>query len=319
MRNDKKNVRRDAYILMTRVPQPGKTKTRLLSVLSEEDCCRLHEALLSDLAEQMKPLAADLIVYYLDDTAENMTGELTPKAQRGRLTGEEAQKGRADEIPLLRKNEKTASPGLLRMQEFFPNAAVFLAQPDGGLGMKMARAFEAIFAAGYERAVLTGSDIPELSSGIIAEALSALSGADAVLNPTKDGGYYLVGFRSSCIERETFKKTAERGPSEKTEEQGAFKKIAKRAAFEKTAEYVSFETLFEVPQFSTKDVFRQTLENLKATGCTVKIGAGMQDIDTPEDLAEMRKAYETEPDRRFRHTAAFLRTAGKAKKNEKQD
>lgn len=268
---------------MTRVPQPGKTKTRLLPVLSEEGCCRLHEALLSDLAEQMQPLEADLIVYYLDETTENLAGELTPKMQRGRGTGEEAEKGRADEISLLRKKEKTVSSGLLRMQEFFPHAAAFLAQPDGSLGMKMAQAFEAVFAAGYERAVLTGSDIPELSAEIIGEALSALSGADAVLNPTKDGGYYLIGFRASCIEQETFK------------------------------------FLFEVSQFSTKDVFRQTLENLKAAGYAVKIGAGMQDIDTPEDLAEMQEAYETEPDRHFRHTAAFLRAAGKAKKNEKRD
>lgn len=59
----------------------------------------------------------------------------------------------------------------------------------------MEAAFRILFQRGYERIVLTGTDIPELSPGIIKDAFSALSDHQVVLNPTADGGYYLVGMQ----------------------------------------------------------------------------------------------------------------------------
>ena len=53
---------RNAYIIMTRVPQAGKTKTRLLSVLTPEECKNLHEAFLHDLSDNLHPQGTDIFI-----------------------------------------------------------------------------------------------------------------------------------------------------------------------------------------------------------------------------------------------------------------
>jgi uncharacterized protein len=61
------------------------------------------------------------------------------------------------------------------------------------LGARMREAFRYLFAEGFERVVLIGSDLPPLPAQTIDAAYAALSGRDIVLGPTMDGGYYLVG------------------------------------------------------------------------------------------------------------------------------
>ncbi|PIE63264.1 MAG: hypothetical protein CSA25_01070 [Desulfobacter postgatei] len=70
----------------------------------------------------------------------------------------------------------------------------FFPQTGTTLGDKMKNALAQTFDAGYERAVLIGSDLPDLPSGIIEIAFNGLKRKDAVLGPSPDGGYYLIGF-----------------------------------------------------------------------------------------------------------------------------
>lgn len=56
-----------AVICFTRVPRPGVTKTRLLPLLSPNQCAGLHWAFLKDLAEVYRQLDADLFVAYTED------------------------------------------------------------------------------------------------------------------------------------------------------------------------------------------------------------------------------------------------------------
>ena len=56
-----------AIICFTRVPKPGVTKTRLLPILSGEQCAKLHTAFLKDLASVYENVAADLYVAYTTD------------------------------------------------------------------------------------------------------------------------------------------------------------------------------------------------------------------------------------------------------------
>ena len=72
------------------------------------------------------------------------------------------------------------------------------------LGERMSRAFEHLFALGYKRVVLAGSDIPELDAKILGHAMNALSTNDAILSPTFDGGYYLIGFHAHTFRKEAF-------------------------------------------------------------------------------------------------------------------
>ena len=49
---------------------------------------------------------------------------------------------------------------------------------------------------GHEKAIIIGSDCPQLSTPIIQEAFDALDHHDTVIGPTYDGGYYLLGMKN---------------------------------------------------------------------------------------------------------------------------
>jgi rSAM/selenodomain-associated transferase 1 len=70
-------------------------------------------------------------------------------------------------------------------------------QVEGDLGMRMAAAMHEAIRRGAKRVVLVGSDVPHLDPATVAEAFARLrEGADLVLGPAEDGGYYLIGARS---------------------------------------------------------------------------------------------------------------------------
>lgn len=70
-----------------------------------------------------------------------------------------------------------------------------VAQGDGDLGDRMARAFTTCFGQGSDRVLLVGSDSPDLPDEILTQAAEALIETGAAICPTEDGGYCLVGFR----------------------------------------------------------------------------------------------------------------------------
>ncbi len=119
-----------------------------------------------------------------------------------------------------------------------------LAQSGADLGNKMENAFYDAFSAGYERAILVGSDIPELTGTIINEAFDALEGHDAVLGPAADGGYYLIGFR-----RETMRSDA-----------------------------------FHGVVWSTSAVFGETMKIMRAKALQVHVLPQLNDLDSAADL-----------------------------------
>jgi rSAM/selenodomain-associated transferase 1 len=85
----------------------------------------------------------------------------------------------------------SAGPFFARMR---PDA-LLLPQRGEHLGERMLSAFEQSCAAGYDRCVLIGSDIPGLPAAHVAGAFDALEQRPAVLGPCDDGGYYLIGLR----------------------------------------------------------------------------------------------------------------------------
>ena len=70
-------------------------------------------------------------------------------------------------------------------------------QGHGDLGQRMARALR--LAGGP--AVLVGTDIPDLSPAILAQAFRALRSHDVVLGPAEDGGFWLVGVNDPAFAR----------------------------------------------------------------------------------------------------------------------
>lgn len=67
----------------------------------------------------------------------------------------------------------------------------FRAQTPGGLGARMAAAFESAFR-GAARVCIIGTDTPTVDRDAVIEAFRALDDADVVLGPASDGGYYLL-------------------------------------------------------------------------------------------------------------------------------
>lgn len=72
------------------------------------------------------------------------------------------------------------------------------------LGEKMARAFEEQFGQGAQKVLLMGTDVPDIPVGIIEKAVSALEDHPAVIAPSQDGGYFLIGFTNRGYSRKVF-------------------------------------------------------------------------------------------------------------------
>ena len=69
-----------AIICFTRVPRPGRTKTRLLPILSGEQCAALHTAFLRDLNTLYTGLDCDVIISYAPDPDRSALEEVFPAA-----------------------------------------------------------------------------------------------------------------------------------------------------------------------------------------------------------------------------------------------
>jgi rSAM/selenodomain-associated transferase 1 len=63
------------------------------------------------------------------------------------------------------------------------------------LGERMYNAIKAGFESGYQRVVLIGSDLYDLSTADLERAFEALGKHKVVLGPAQDGGYYLLGMK----------------------------------------------------------------------------------------------------------------------------
>lgn len=68
-------------------------------------------------------------------------------------------------------------------------------QEGRNLAQRMRRIFERMFAAGYARVALMGSDLPHMPAELVERAFAGLASADAVFVPAEDGGYSLVALR----------------------------------------------------------------------------------------------------------------------------
>lgn len=147
----------DALILMTRIPIPGRTKTRLMEVLSGNECAKLHRCFLLDIFNTFKAIKEDVDIYIT----------YTPK----------------DSLGIISK--------------MVPEYITCFPQAGNSLGQRMFNSMEMLFNKGYKKVVLIGSDIPDIKSKDIMEAFELLDSKDIALGPTLDGGYYLIGMKKA--------------------------------------------------------------------------------------------------------------------------
>ena len=94
----------------------------------------------------------------------------------------------------------TGSGNVEDYRQFIPSSFRLVKQDGSNLGERMCNAMRDIFAAGYKRAVIIGSDIPSARAENILRAFNVLNDSDAVIGPSSDGGYWLIGMRKFISE-----------------------------------------------------------------------------------------------------------------------
>lgn len=89
----------------------------------------------------------------------------------------------------------TGSGEIDSFKSYIPSSFSLVKQAGKNLGERMSFAMRDMFSLGYGRAVIIGSDIPCVRAENIAAAFMALDESDAVIGPSDDGGYWLIGMR----------------------------------------------------------------------------------------------------------------------------
>ncbi len=78
----------------------------------------------------------------------------------------------------------------------FENSYHIKYQSGEDLGYRMLHAIESCLKKEPGKAVLIGTDCPEIDQHIISSAFEYLNDNDVVLGPASDGGYYLIGMNT---------------------------------------------------------------------------------------------------------------------------
>jgi rSAM/selenodomain-associated transferase 1 len=154
-----------AFGVMAKVPQPGRSKTRLMPVVSAEAAASLGAAFLRDVTENLRLAAstapiASYVAYAPAGLEPLFDGHLAPGTRLVLADG---------------------SPPMP------PRVA--------GFGRCLLHAVQALLDAGHGAACVLNADSPTLPTVVLCEAANTLlaGGERVVLGAVDDGGYYLLG------------------------------------------------------------------------------------------------------------------------------
>lgn len=261
----KNQTSKQALILFTRLPEAGKTKTRLIPYLQEKGARDIHLALLQDFAKlycklHRKEKEVKLFLFFSSATAnEVVEGAFDP----GKKESNKEQEGR---------NEGIAEMKILR--KLFPDAE-FVPQEGEDIFRKMENAFLYTFQEGYSFSYLVGADIPFLSEDGFCKVFSAGRVGENALGESLDGGYYGIGLQSR-VEKSDLDKIF--SPDKK---RNGRKENTERNSTRKSE---SAET-----EKQEVDIFEYTKTALYATGLPLLLLKKRRDIDDREDISAYRQ------------------------------
>ena len=164
-----------ALAVMTKAPQPGQVKTRLVPPLTPNEAAQLNKCFLHD-------TASSIIEAYCSG------GRRLPTAA-----------GIAVFTPAGTEQAYA---------DILPSSFSLLPQRGDKFGERLYLAAEDLFRCGFESVCLIDSDSPTVPAENFATAVELLDTSDdrIVLGPSDDGGYYLIGLKRP--HREVFEKIA---------------------------------------------------------------------------------------------------------------
>ncbi|MBA2114174.1 TIGR04283 family arsenosugar biosynthesis glycosyltransferase [Bremerella alba] len=143
-------------VVFTRYPEPGNTKTRLISALGAEGAALLQQRLTTQTLNTSRTFR-----------------KRVPSVVQVQFAGRDA----------------TA------MQAMFGDGIDYMPQQGQGLGERLQHAIDAAFQTDADRVIVIGADCPQLDAATLEEAAYQLEHHDVVVGPAEDGGYYLIGMK----------------------------------------------------------------------------------------------------------------------------
>jgi hypothetical protein len=149
-------TRENILIVFVKYPEPGKVKTRIARELGEQRAAEMYAQMASGIIGNVSKPGAYSTAIYFDPPGRE-------KDVRSWLGTEHAS---------------------------------YEPQSGGTIGERMSNAFERVFSGGAEKAVLIGTDVPDISGDTVTAAFDLLHETDVVVGPAADGGYYLLGLKS---------------------------------------------------------------------------------------------------------------------------
>lgn len=237
-------VPRPIIAIVAKAPRAGQVKTRLIPKLGPHLAATMWRASLADTAVVVRTAAAAL---------------------------------RALPLIVVRADELAEVQALVG-REFIPTV-----QGKPGLDGAIGAAFEMAAAMGADRALVVSGDNPDLPLTHLIEALRLLDRADAVLGPTEDGGYHLVGLRWRRIPSIPLLA----GPL--------------RLRFQR-----HLRTTFRAVPMGTGRALNQTKRVFAERGYRVAASPSWPDVDTAADLCRMEVRLATAPADVAPRTRAWL-------------
>lgn len=231
----------NVVVLFYRSPIPGRTKTRLASSIGSVAAATVYRGLLCDIYVKLQDPRFRVAPYRADRTngGPHRPHTAAPWEHAAADHPYPARRSPAQRSSLPSDNESTTA--------FRSVWAEPRRQRGADLGERMADAMTGEFLRGAERVLLVGSDIPGITAAGMISAFDALASCDAVLGPTTDGGYYLIGFRRFTFDADVFADM----------------------------------------HWSTPTVYRTTRRRLSQRGLRVHAAPPLQDLDTLQDLANL--------------------------------
>lgn len=221
-------------LVFARYPEPGRCKTRLIPALGDAGAAAMHERMVHHTLEWGRRWATgtpgQVSVLYAGGSQASMEAKFAAKTE-----------------------------------DSIGDFISFAPQAEGNLGEKLECAVRHAFGFTAERVsqatvqdsvepldaiCIVGTDCPELTEGIIADAFAQLNDHDFCFSPALDGGYTLVGMRNPDLARSDSFLHA------------AFREIS----------------------WGTSSVLSSSIERLSSAGATVALIDSHADVDQPEDI-----------------------------------
>ena len=180
-----------ALAVMTKAPQAGRVKTRLVPPLTPEEAAELNKCFLRDTAVAISSACSRRPAGDANKMPFKYGNASHPPSRSFGVAGSEAATAACGVAVYTPVGAESAYTDIL------PADFSLLPQRGDEFGERLYFAVEDLFKCGFESACLIDSDSPTVPAENFAAAVELLSTSDdrVVLGPSDDGGYYLIGVK----------------------------------------------------------------------------------------------------------------------------